>query len=146
MGADVICIKDMANLLLPYDAYSLVKQAEGERVDVPIHLHTHNTTGTGDMVYLMAIAGGRGHCGHARFRRWRTARRSPATESLVATLRRAPTATPGIDLNEADQSGSVISAAWPKSLKAEGLLDSEGAATWTSTRCCIRCRAACCPT
>ena len=53
MGADTICIKDMANLLLPYDAYSLVKKLK-ENVSVPIHLHTHNTTGTGDMVNLMA--------------------------------------------------------------------------------------------
>ena len=51
MGADSICIKDMANLLLPYDAYSLVKRLKAE-VDIPIHLHTHNTTGTGDMVLL----------------------------------------------------------------------------------------------
>lgn len=46
MGADTICIKDMANLLLPYDAYSLVKKLKAA-VPVPIHLHTHNTTGTG---------------------------------------------------------------------------------------------------
>ena len=53
MGADSICIKDMANLLLPYKAYSLVKKLK-ENVNVPIHRHTHNTTGTGDMVNLMA--------------------------------------------------------------------------------------------
>ena len=57
MGADVICIKDMANLLLPYDAYSLVKKLK-ENVSVPIHLHTHNTSGTGDMTYLMAAQAG----------------------------------------------------------------------------------------
>ena len=44
-GADVICIKDMANLLLPFDAYNLVKRLK-ENISVPIHLHTHNTTGT----------------------------------------------------------------------------------------------------
>ena len=44
MGADVICIKDMANLLLPYKAYSLVKRLKKE-TDLPIVLHTHNTTG-----------------------------------------------------------------------------------------------------
>ena len=53
MGADTICIKDMANLLLPVEAYHLIKRLK-ERVGVPIHLHTHNTTGTGDMVNLMA--------------------------------------------------------------------------------------------
>ena len=49
MGADTICIKDMANLLLPYKAYSLVKKLK-QAVKVPIHLHTHNTSGTGLMV------------------------------------------------------------------------------------------------
>ena len=57
MGADTICIKDMANLLLPADAYSLVKKLK-EKVSIPIHLHTHNTTGTGAMVYLMAAQAG----------------------------------------------------------------------------------------
>ena len=57
MGADTICIKDMANLLLPYDAYSLVKKLKAN-VGVPIHLHTHNTTGTGDMTNLMAAQAG----------------------------------------------------------------------------------------
>ena len=56
MGADAICIKDMANLLLPMEAYSLVKALK-ETVSVPIHLHTHNTSGTGDIRR-------RGHCGH----------------------------------------------------------------------------------
>ena len=37
MGADTLCIKDMANLLLPMDAYSLVKRLK-ESVDMPIHL------------------------------------------------------------------------------------------------------------
>ena len=57
MGADTICIKDMANLLLPYDAYKLVKKLK-ENVSVPIHLHTHNTAGTGDMTNLMAAQAG----------------------------------------------------------------------------------------
>ena len=47
----------MANLLLPMDAYSLVKRLK-ETVNMPIHLHTHNTSGTGDMVYLMAAMAG----------------------------------------------------------------------------------------
>ena len=53
MGADVICIKDMANLLLPYDAYSSGEAAEEGRQACPFILHTHNTTGTGDMVNLL---------------------------------------------------------------------------------------------
>ena len=42
MGADIICIKDMANLLLPYSAYSLIKRLKSE-TSLPIVLHTHDT-------------------------------------------------------------------------------------------------------
>ena len=44
MGADSLCIKDMAGLCKPYAAYALVK-ALREEVDVPIHFHTHDTSG-----------------------------------------------------------------------------------------------------
>jgi len=57
MGSDTICIKDMACLLLPYEAYELVKELK-QKVKVPIHLHTHNTSGTGDMTYLKAVEAG----------------------------------------------------------------------------------------
>ena len=57
MGADTICIKDMANLLLPYDAYSLITRMK-KSLSIPVHLHTHNTTGTGDMTNLMAAQAG----------------------------------------------------------------------------------------
>ena len=58
MGADIICIKDMANLLLPYTVYELVSRIK-DKVKLPVHLHTHNTAGTGDMVNLKEI--GRAH-------------------------------------------------------------------------------------
>jgi len=85
MGADVICIKDMANLLLPMDAYSLVQKLK-KRVKVPIHLHTHNTSGTGDMVYLMAALAGVDivDCALSPFGNGTA---QPATEPLVATLK-----------------------------------------------------------
>jgi oxaloacetate decarboxylase alpha subunit len=57
MGAHTICIKDMACLLLPYEAYELVKELKA-KVKVPIHLHTHNTTGTGNMTLLKAVEAG----------------------------------------------------------------------------------------
>lgn len=57
MGANTICIKDMANLLLPMNTHELIRKMK-EKVHVPIHLHTHNTTGTGDMVYMMAAMAG----------------------------------------------------------------------------------------
>jgi len=95
MGADVIAIKDMANLLLPYDAYSLVKRLKSE-VDVPIHLHTHNTTGTGDMTYLMAVEAGVDivDCALSPMGNGTS---QPATEPLVATLKGTERDT-GLDL------------------------------------------------
>ncbi|GAB6163190.1 sodium-extruding oxaloacetate decarboxylase subunit alpha [Desulfothermus naphthae] len=57
MGADTICIKDMAGLLAPYDAYVLIKALK-ENVKVPIHLHSHFTSGMADMTMLKAIEAG----------------------------------------------------------------------------------------
>lgn len=84
MGADIICIKDMANLLLPYPAYSLVKKLKAA-VKVPIVLHTHNTTGTGDMTYLKAIEAGVDVVDTA-LSPLGSGTAQPCTESLVATL------------------------------------------------------------
>ena len=57
MGADSICIKDMAGLLKPYVAYELVKAIK-EQVKVPIQLHTHYTSGLASMTILKAIEAG----------------------------------------------------------------------------------------
>nr|MDK2851576.1 pyruvate carboxylase subunit [Candidatus Cloacimonadota bacterium] len=57
MGADSICIKDMAGLIAPYDAYNLV-QALKQNVKAPIHLHTHFTSGMGDLSLFKAIEAG----------------------------------------------------------------------------------------
>ncbi len=97
MGADTLCIKDMANLLLPMDCYSLVKRLK-ESVDMPIHLHTHNTTGTGDMVYLMAAYAGVDIVDTA-LSPLANGTAQPATESLVATLQGTVRDT-GLDLNK----------------------------------------------
>lgn len=87
MGADNICIKDMANLLLPFTAYELVKELKAElRPETKVHLHTHNTTGTGDMIYLMAIQAGVdiADCALSPLGNGTS---NPATEPLVATLK-----------------------------------------------------------
>ena len=57
MGADSICIKDMAGLLIPYEAEKLVKAIK-EVVSVPLQLHTHYTSGVASMSYLKAIEAG----------------------------------------------------------------------------------------
>ena len=57
MGADSICIKDMAGLLAPYDAYPLIKALK-KAVKAPIHLHSHFTSGMSPMTHLKAIEAG----------------------------------------------------------------------------------------
>jgi oxaloacetate decarboxylase alpha subunit/pyruvate carboxylase subunit B len=57
MGADSICIKDMAGLIAPYDAYNLIKTLK-ENVSPPIHLHSHFTSGMSSMSHLKAIEAG----------------------------------------------------------------------------------------
>jgi pyruvate carboxylase subunit B len=95
MGTDTLCIKDMAGLLAPLDAYHLMKRLKGA-VKVPLHLHSHYTSGMASTTSLMAILGGldmldtavsplAGGTSH------------PATETLVAALRNTPYDT-GLDL------------------------------------------------
>ena len=57
MGADSICIKDMAGLLKPYDAYDLVKAIK-ESVKLPVQLHTHYTSGLASMTLMKAVEAG----------------------------------------------------------------------------------------
>ena len=57
LGADSICVKDMAGLLAPYDAYNLVKALKAT-VKAPIHLHSHFTSGMSPMTHLKAIEAG----------------------------------------------------------------------------------------
>ncbi|MBE5938981.1 MAG: oxaloacetate decarboxylase subunit alpha [Lachnospiraceae bacterium] len=57
MGADSICIKDMAGLLVPYKATELIGALK-DSVDIPIQLHTHYTSGVASMTYLKAVEAG----------------------------------------------------------------------------------------
>ena len=119
MGADVICVKDMANLLLPMDAYSLIKKLK-ETVKIPIHLHTHNTTGTGDMVYLMAAYAGVDIVDTA-LSPLANGTAQPATESLVATLQGTVRDT-GLDLNKMSEAAAHFRKVAQR-LKEAGSLD-----------------------
>ena len=121
MGADTICIKDMANLLLPNDAYSLVKKLK-EKVSIPIHLHTHNTTGTGSMVYLMAAMAGVDivDCALSPFANGTS---QPDTESLVATLSGTDRDT-GLDLNKLNDAAVHFRGVAAK-MEKEGLISSK---------------------
>jgi pyruvate carboxylase subunit B len=57
MGADSLCIKDMAGLIAPHDAFELVKALKGA-LKIPVQLHTHYTSGMASMSYLKAIEAG----------------------------------------------------------------------------------------
>ena len=84
MGADSICIKDMAGLLLPYTAYDLVKAIK-ETVKIPVQLHTHYTSGEASMTYLKAVEAGVDviDCAMSPMAMGTS---QPATESMVAAL------------------------------------------------------------
>ena len=97
MGADIICVKDMANLLLPYEAYNLVTALK-KAVKIPIHIHTHNTSGVGDMTNLKAIEAGADIVDTA-LSPLGNGTSQPATESLVATLKGTQYDT-GLDLEK----------------------------------------------
>ncbi len=96
LGTDTLCIKDMAGLLAPLDAYQLVKRLKAA-VKVPIHLHSHYTSGMASMSSLMAILGGLDMLDTA-MSPLAGGTSHPATETLVASLRNTPYDT-GLDLD-----------------------------------------------
>jgi pyruvate carboxylase subunit B len=95
MGTDTLCVKDMAGLLAPLDAYHLVRRLKAA-VRVPIHLHSHYTSGMASMASLMAILGGLDMLDTA-MSPLAGGTSHPATETLVASLRDTPYDT-GMDL------------------------------------------------
>jgi len=96
MGADTLCIKDMAGIMSPFDIAKLIRALK-ETVSIPIHLHTHYTSGMASMVYLEAIKAGVDivDCCLAPFA-LRTSQ--PAVEPIVAALY-GTTRDPGFELN-----------------------------------------------
>ena len=96
MGADSICIKDMAGLLLPYKATELISAMKGA-TKLPIQLHTHYTSGVASMTYLKAVEAGVDviDCAMSPFALGTS---QPATEVMVETFRGTPYDT-GYDQN-----------------------------------------------
>jgi oxaloacetate decarboxylase alpha subunit len=119
MGADSLCIKDMAGLLLPYSAYELVK-AIRENVKIPLALHTHYTSGVGSMTYLKAIEAGMDivDCAISPMSMGTS---QPPTESLVATLKGSEYDT-GLDLNALSEIADYFRPLREKYIES-GLLD-----------------------
>ncbi len=96
MGADTLCIKDMAGLLTQHASFELVSALK-KKISVPIHLHCHATTGQSEMSYLKGIEAGATIIDTA-LSPLALGTSQPATESLVAALKDTPYDT-GLDLN-----------------------------------------------
>ena len=86
MGADSICIKDMAGIMGPKEAYDLVKAIKETVGDLPVDLHTHSTTGLGPMTLVKAVEAGADIIDTA-ISCLSGGTSQPATESMVYALR-----------------------------------------------------------
>ena len=96
MGADSICIKDMAGLLVPYEATKLVKALK-EGTKLPIEMHTHYTSGVAAMTYLKSVEAGADIIDTA-MSPFAMGTSQPATEVMVETFRGTEYDT-GLDQN-----------------------------------------------
>lgn len=119
MGANSVCIKDMAGLLLPMEAFNLVKALKST-LTVPVELHTHYTSGVGSMTYLKAIEAG---CDiiDCAISPMALGTSQPATEPIVATLKGTEYDT-GLSLDQLSDIAAYFSTIREKWLES-GLLD-----------------------
>jgi len=85
MGATSLCIKDMAGVMSPQECYDLVKAIK-ENSGLPLHLHTHSTTGLAFMTYLKGVEAG-ADCIDTAISCMSGGTSQPATETLVYALR-----------------------------------------------------------
>jgi pyruvate/oxaloacetate carboxyltransferase len=111
MGADTLCLKDMAGIMAPFDIARLVTELK-KVISIPIHLHTHYTSGMASMVYLEAIKAGVDIVDTclAPFA-LRTSQ--PAVEPIVATLY-GTTRDPGFKLSLLLELGDYMETIAPK--------------------------------
>ncbi|WP_427338752.1 oxaloacetate decarboxylase subunit alpha [Caloranaerobacter sp. DY30410] len=119
IGADSICIKDMSGILLPYVAEELIRKIK-EKVNLPIELHSHFTSGIANLTYLKAIEAGVDIIDTA-ISPFAMGTSQPATESMVASLKDTPYDT-GLDLNLLNEIAEYFKPIRDKYLK-EGLLN-----------------------
>ncbi len=96
LGASSICVKDMAGLLVPYEATELVTALKSA-VSIPIDIHTHYTSGVGGMTYLKAVEAGCDIIDTA-ISAFAMGTSQPATEVMVETFKGTPYDT-GFDQN-----------------------------------------------
>ena len=119
MGADSLCIKDMAGLLTPYAAFELVSRLK-EAVAIPIHMHCHATTGLSTATYLKAVEAGIDNLDGAISSMSMTYGHA-ATESLVAMLADSERPT-GLDLALLEEIAAYFRTVRRKYARFEGSL------------------------
>ena len=119
MGADSICIKDMAGLLVPYEADRLI-HALKKATNLPIDLHTHYTSGVASMTQLKAVEAGVDIIDTA-ISPFALGTSQPATEVMVKTFQGTPYDT-GLDLNLLCEIGDYFRPYREKCI-ADGLLN-----------------------
>lgn len=111
MGADSLCIKDMAGLIAPDDAYNLVKALK-KALKIPVHLHTHYTSGMASMSCLKAIEAGVDIIDTA-LAPFALRSSHPAIEPIVVALQGTPRDT-GLNLAHLFKLGQYIESIAPK--------------------------------
>jgi pyruvate carboxylase subunit B len=111
MGSDSLCIKDMAGLLAPYDAYELIKELK-KTVKIPIQLHTHYTSGMASMTYLKAIEAGVDVIDTA-LAPFALRSSQPAVEPIIVALEGTPWDS-GLDLAKLLKLGEYLETIAPK--------------------------------
>ena len=111
MGADSLCIKDMAGILAPFDAYELVSALK-KAVKIPIQLHCHYTSGMASMTYMKAIEAGVDVVDTA-LAPFALRSSQPAIEPMVVTLEATDRGT-GLDLNLLFELGEYMESICPK--------------------------------
>jgi oxaloacetate decarboxylase (Na+ extruding) subunit alpha len=119
MGADSLCIKDMAGLLTPYIAFDLVTRLK-QTVKLPIHMHCHATTGMSTATYLKAAEAGIDNLDTAISSMSLTYGHTP-TESMVAILDSTERAT-GLDIILLEDIASYFREVRKKYARFEGSL------------------------
>ena len=111
LGADSLCVKDMAGLLAPYDAYELFTALK-RAIDVPLQLHTHYTSGMASMTCIKAIEAGVDVV-DASLAPLALRTAQPAVEPLVTTFR-GTDRDPRLDLDKLIEMGDYLESVLPK--------------------------------
>ena len=119
LGAHSICIKDMAGLLTPYDAYELVSKLK-KAVSIPIHMQCHATTGLSVGTYIKAVEAGLDNADTAISSLSMTYGHSP-TETIVASFQGQPNDT-GLDLVKLEKIAAYFRDVRKKYAQFEGSL------------------------